>query len=132
VEKMKPELGEIMGNIQAHHAKLYYSANSKNWKLSEFQLDEIKEGIEEATELHDHFKKVKASLKEISKVTIDPILQIDNAIKQKNVAQFTVAFNDLTRACNHCHQTAEHPFIAIQIPTSQMFSNQKFTTENPQ
>ncbi|HVX51453.1 MAG TPA: hypothetical protein VHB48_14915, partial [Chitinophagaceae bacterium] len=30
----KPGLGEFMGGIQMHHAKLYFAGQSGNWKLA--------------------------------------------------------------------------------------------------
>ena len=49
--KYAPGLGEIMGGIQTHHAKLWFAALNNNWKLSEYEIDEIKERFEQAAEL---------------------------------------------------------------------------------
>ncbi len=43
----KPGFGTLMGNIQTHHAKLWFSGKNKNWKLAEFELHEIKERFED-------------------------------------------------------------------------------------
>jgi len=42
----KPGSGEIMGVIQQHHAKLYYSSDAGNWTLAEYHVGEIQEGLE--------------------------------------------------------------------------------------
>ena len=44
-EKYKPGLGELMAVIQMHHAKLWYAGINNNWKLSAFEVDEIKDRI---------------------------------------------------------------------------------------
>ncbi len=58
VDDMKPGLGEIMSVIQQHHAKLYYAGSLENWELADYQLDEIKEGLEDAAKYHPQFKTV--------------------------------------------------------------------------
>src|SRR5882762_577321 len=32
----KPGMGEIMSNIQLHHAKLWFAGENKNWPLAEY------------------------------------------------------------------------------------------------
>jgi len=127
IEGLKPGLGEIMGTIQQHHAKLYFSGENKNWDLATYQLDEIREGLDQATEVHEHFKDVKASLKDLRHMTDASMEETKNAIKNQSKSQFLNGFKNLTTSCNQCHQAAEHGFIVIQIPAAPMFSNQKFT-----
>lgn len=126
LEDLKPGLGEIMTTIHLHHAKLYFSGKNENWDLAGYQLDEIKEGLDQATELHDHFKDKKASLKELRHMTDAGIGDIETAIHDKSKSRFMDGFRKLTASCNQCHQAAEHGFIVIQAPTVPMFSNQKF------
>jgi hypothetical protein len=42
-----------------------------------------------------------------------------------------VAYNNLTAACNTCHQSANRPFIVIQRPTGSAFPNQSFAPKRP-
>ena len=42
IDDLKPGLGEIMGVIQQHHAKLYYAGTKANWPLAEYELDELR------------------------------------------------------------------------------------------
>ena len=43
-----PGLGEIMGGIQTHHAKLWYAGINDNWKLAQYEIDELKERFVQA------------------------------------------------------------------------------------
>ena len=129
VEDLKPGLGEIMATIHLHHAKLYYAGKSENWDLASYQLDEIKEGLDAATELHEHFKELKTSLKELRHMTDSGMAAIEKAIQEKSKPHFMDGFQKLTTSCNQCHQAAEHGFIVIQTPSVGMFTNQKFETE---
>ena len=45
----------------------------------------------------------------------------------KDGKHFADAFDNLTAACNACHEAAHVDFIAIQVPTASPFSNQSFT-----
>ena len=103
VEKLKPDLGEIMVGIHLHHAKVYFSGMAQNWPLAAYELDEIKEGLDQATELHDHFKDLKVSLKELKHFTDQGLQDLGTAIQNQNKPQFLLAFQRLTQSCNHCH-----------------------------
>ena len=127
IEDLRPGLGEIMTTIHLHHAKLYFSGQSENWELASYQLDEIKEGLDQATELHEHFHEIKASLKELRHLTDQSLADLESAIQKKNKVHFMSGFQRLTVSCNQCHQAAVHGFIVIQAPTAPMFSNQNFT-----
>lgn len=126
IEAIKPGLGEIMSTIHMHHAKLYFSSMAENWELSAYQLDEIKEGLDQATELHDQFVKVKSSLKNLKQMTNTSLDEVDSAIKSKSKIKFLSGFKHLTESCNQCHSAAGLSFIVVQTPSAQMFSNQKF------
>ena len=43
-----PGLVETMMAAQSHHAKLWLAGNARNWELAEYQVDELKEGLEDA------------------------------------------------------------------------------------
>ncbi len=58
-ELYRPGLGEIMGGIQTHHAKLWYAAINDNWKLADYEIAEIKERIDEAAEIETNRPEVK-------------------------------------------------------------------------
>src|SRR5215467_13814848 len=127
VEDLKPGLGEIMGVIQQHHAKLYYAGTKSNWPLAQYELGEIQEGLDDAVKYYPHFQDVQAPLTElIPAMTKGSLTQVGAAIEQKSEKEFVKAFNSLCGSCSNCHQAANHPFVKIQPPTEAMFSNQKF------
>lgn len=45
-------LGEIMGLTQMRHAKLWFAGEAGNWPLSAYELDELKEGFDDAVTYH--------------------------------------------------------------------------------
>lgn len=117
----KPGFGEFMSYVQSHHAKLWYAGENKNWKLANFEMDEIRETI-------DDIKKYETDRKETQLISmIYPALDsVTSAINLKNVTQFKSSFTQLTNTCNACHQAAKFEFNVVKVPTTQMFTNQDF------
>jgi hypothetical protein len=121
-----PGMGEIMATTQMRHAKLWLAGQARNWELADYELDEIKEGFEDAVKYHPIFKGVPVSGM-LDKFTSSALNELDHAVHQKNGAQFEKSFDDLTIACNSCHVAAGHGYIVIKRPVSRLqYSNQKF------
>jgi hypothetical protein len=120
-----PGLGEFMTATQLRHAKLWFAGKNDNWGLAAYEVDEIKEGLEDAARLHATFEGIPVA--EMIKTIIDPRLeQLEKAIAAKSGTRFIAAFDDLTDGCNSCHAAAGKPFIRIQRPTAPPLSNQNF------
>jgi len=124
-EPYQPGLGEFMTATQLRHAKLWFAGKNNNWALAAYEIDEIKEGLEDAAKYHANNDGVPVA--ELIKAIIDPRLeQLEKAIEGKSSTQFAAAFDELTNGCNGCHAKAGKPFIRIQRPTTPPVSNQNF------
>jgi hypothetical protein len=120
-----PGLGEYMAATQVRHAKLWFAGKAENWPLAGWEVNEIREGLEDAVKYHATHDGIPVA--EMIKTIIDPRLEtLDKAIAAKSGAQFTAAFDELTEGCNACHAAANKPFIRIQRPTTPPFGNQNF------
>jgi hypothetical protein len=117
----KPGLGEIMSGIQTHHAKLWFAGINANWKLSEFEINEIREMFQTAMD----FDSNRDEVKHISMIYSD-LDSVSNAIKQQNAEVFKSSFQSLTNTCNSCHRTVNFEFNVITIPTAPPVTNQDF------
>lgn len=124
-ETYKPGFGEFMGNIQVHHSKLWFAGEYENWKLADFEINEIKENLE-------NIQKYETDRSESEMIPmIKPALDsVSDAIQKQNLLKFKSSFNLLTNTCVNCHITTKHEFIQIQVPDMHIFSNQKFKMEN--
>ena len=120
-----PGLGEFMLATQARHAKLWLAGNAQNWDLADYQIDELKEGLEDAAKHVPMLKGLPVG-KMIELMMEGPIAEMERVIKAKDRNRFAVAFDKITEACNSCHQAASRPFIVVQRPASSTFSNQSF------
>jgi hypothetical protein len=127
-EHYEPGLGEFMIATQLRHAKLWFAGKQKNWDLAAYEIDEIKEGLEDAARLVPIHEGIPVA--EMIKTIIDPRIEsLEKAVKAKSSAGFAVAFDELTNGCNSCHAGANKPFIRIQRPTASPLTNQNFAPQ---
>lgn len=120
-----PGLVEIMMVTQSHHAKLWLAGNASNWDLADYQVDELKEGLEDAAKGIPEYKGVPIG-RMIENLMMPSIAEVENAIKAKDRAKFVAAYDKMTVACNNCHQGSNRGFIEIQRPATSAFPNQSF------
>ncbi len=118
----KPGFGEFMTTIQIHHAKLWFAGKNKNWKLAEFELNEINETIDAIQQFQKERKESQAL--PILNRAID---SVHMAIQQQNLKLFVQSFTRLTNTCNTCHQSVNFGFNVVKIPDAPPFSNQDFS-----
>lgn len=124
-EPYEPGLGEFMAATQLRHAKLWFAGKNRNWELAAYEVDEIKEGLQDAAKFHATVDGIPVA--EMIKSILDPRLEgIEKAVDAKGSAQFASAFDALTDGCNSCHTKAGKPFIRIQRPSEPPLSNQNF------
>ena len=120
-----PGLVEFMMHVQSHHAKLWLAGNARNWELADYQLDELKELLEDIAKRVPDYNGTPVG-KMIEAISMPPINDIEGAVKSRDFGKFTAAFDKLTAACNACHDAANRGFIVIQRPGSSSFPNQSF------
>jgi len=121
-----PGLGEIMSLQQMRHSKLWSAGAAHNWPLAAYELDELKEGFDDAATFDPNHggQPISGLIKEI---TPQPLANLEAAIKSKSAARFDAAFDQLTAACNNCHQSADKGFVVIRRPATSPYTNQDFT-----
>ena len=120
-----PGLGEIMTLTQMRHLKLWLAGSAKNWDLADYELDELKEGFEDAAKYFERVDDIPIA--DLISSSVRPELpELKKAIDARDGTKFAAAFDKLTAACNSCHQAAKHGYIVIQRPTSSPFPNQSF------
>src|ERR1700760_5174416 len=86
-EPYEPGLGEFMTATQLRHAKLWFAGKNLNWGLAAYEVDEIKEGLEDASKLHATFEGIPVA--DMIKTIIDPrIEKLEKAIAAKSGTQF--------------------------------------------
>jgi len=100
---------------------LWFAGRAGNWPLADYEMGELNEGFEDVTKL--------LGGDTVDKAVGAPMQALQKIIDNKDRADFTAAFDQLTAGCNSCHRTLDHGFIAIQRPTSLPYSNQNFAPQ---
>lgn len=121
----KPGIGDFMGTMQTHHAKLWFAGQNENWDLADFEVHELEEAIED-------IQKYQAGREEVAMIEMlnAPLDSIDKAIDQKNSEAFKRNFISLTNTCNTCHIAVDFGFNVIKLPDASPFGNQDFRPIN--
>lgn len=119
-ENYVPTPGDIMGDIQFRHIKLWFAGKRGNWELATYELEHIRTGLEQAATLYHGIPAAYVG------ATADPIKTINAAIQARDATKFAKGFDQFTTVCNACHQGIGRAFIVIQMPLASPFSDQSF------
>jgi soluble cytochrome b562 len=120
-DSYKPGFGEFMTNVQIHHAKLWFAGTNKNWRLAQFEIQEIKESLEDIQKYQSEREETKTL-----PIIFAPLDSVQAAVSDSSLNKFKQSFTNLTNTCNACHQAVNNEFNKIKIPDSPPFSNQDF------
>jgi hypothetical protein len=121
-----PGLGEFMGRIQVDHAKLWLAGEARNWELAGYELGELKEVFSDVQDLVPRYQNIPVG-QMIDAIITGTITDLEGAIAARDFSKFSASFDNLTAACNSCHQAANRTYIAIRRPAQSNFSNQDFS-----
>lgn len=121
----EPGMGDLMSALQLRHAKLWYAAQAENWALAAFELHEIDETFERIERWHpeEDGVPVAPALKGYMRAAHEAL---ETSVTNSDTSAFEAAFDRFTEGCNACHQAMKHEFIAIQRPTREPVSNQRW------
>ncbi len=119
---IQPGLGTVMVEYGTRFANLWFAAQAGNWEMARYQVLEMTE-IQEVAEMTR--PKRADALKAFEKGFLD---KLDEAVKAKDLAAFTTAYDSAIVGCNGCHTgqtSADFPggykFVKIQRPTAPVF-----------
>ncbi len=120
-----PGLEQFMNMILIEHNKLWFAAKARNWALAEYQLGEIKEMMGDVQDFVPTFKNLPLA-DMLDAVITREIVALEKSIEAKDYKGFTAGYDQLTQACNACHQGTENGFVMIKRPTQPAFTNQDY------
>jgi hypothetical protein len=122
---LSPGVADIMIATQVRHAKLWLAGAVRNWELAEYQIDELKEGLEDIVKYYPVYKEIPVGAM-IEETVMKPIAEVEAAVKARDRARFAAAYDRLTAACNACHVSSNRPFIVMRRPSGSAFPSQLF------
>jgi hypothetical protein len=115
-----PRLADLMEGTQSRHSKLWFAGKAGNWNLAAYEIKQIQSRLEDAATLY-----LGLPVTDLTTMA-GPLRAAAEAVKAKDGKRFDVAFDEVTRACNACHDASNRAYIIIKRPTAPPFSNQTF------
>lgn len=126
-----PSISDFMiATIQPRHVRLWIAARSGDWAFAAYELGNLKGAFDRLGRAHPMEHDIPLQ-DMISSVTAQPFADLHNAIESKDRVAFSKAYDDLTSACNSCHQATNHGAVVIRTPTDSSISDQDFVVAPP-
>jgi hypothetical protein len=121
-----PSISDMMiGTIQPRHERIWRAEQAGDWDFAAYELGNLRGAfgrlgrahpMEEGTPLPDM----------IESVTKQPLEDLKGAIDRRDDADFGKAYDELSDACNSCHQALNHGTVVIARPTGAFQSDLVF------
>lgn len=122
----KPGLDDLMTMlVQPRHIRLYYAGQAGNWPLAAFQANELRSSLARIGRTIPNYRNINVDTA-VASIFAERLAAVDAAVKARDLAQFTVAYGEMTNGCNDCHKGMEHPFLVIKVPDAGFFPDQEF------
>jgi hypothetical protein len=126
-----PSISDFMiATIQPRHVRLWIAARSGDWAFAGYELGNLKGAFDRLGRAHPTEHEIPLQ-EMISSVTVQPLADLRKAIESKDRIAFSKAYEDLTSACNSCHQATNHGLVVIRTPTESSVSDQNFVETAP-
>lgn len=113
-------LGDIMGLTQIRHDKLWHAGRAENWDLAAYEIQQLRSTLVRSAAL---YLNIPIELVVTADVPLEDMLK---AVKARDGKAFATAYNQLTAACNTCHQAGGVGYIRMVVPRTSSFTNQDF------
>jgi hypothetical protein len=112
-----PSISDLMiATIQPRHERLWRAEQDGNWEFAAYELGNLHGAFDRLG--HAHPIEHDISFPDmIASVTDQPFKELKSAIQSKDGAAFAKAYDDLTDACNSCHQALNHGVVQIRVPS---------------
>jgi len=126
-ESYTPGLGEIMTLQQMRHSKLWFAGHASHWDLAAYELKELREGFDDVVRFHPTHESTAVPLERLVPEMMDAsIEELDEIVTAKDPKRFVAGFDELTKACNACHEVTHFGFNVVQRPSQNPYTNQVF------
>jgi hypothetical protein len=104
-----------MVEVGYRFSELYWAGEDENWDYAEYQAEEMEEALELGIAR-------RPNRGESAEMFFPALKRVESSIEARNLADFRVAFQGLTNACNTCHQAEDKGFLHVGAPSVRLSS----------
>jgi hypothetical protein len=116
-----PDQSHAMQDAGYHFENLWFAGDKQNWPLASYYLRKTQSYLDLAVRIKP-VRKTQAgdvNLKGILDAVNNSLLaQVDQAITNKDVANFRTAYRQTIEGCSACHTACERSYIRLQVPNA--------------
>jgi len=120
LKSLTPSQSHAMADVGYHFANCWFAAQKTNWPLAQFNWEETRSHLRWAVRIIPVRKdpsgkevRLEEILAPIEKASLQ---QVGDAIKAKDSAKFTHAYQQMLDSCYACHLASGKPYLRLQIP----------------
>ena len=112
-----PSISDMMiGIIQPRHERIWRAEQAGDWDFAAYELGNLRGAFGRLGRAHPMEDNTPFP-DMIESVTRKPLDDLKGAIDRRDDTDFGKAFDELSEACNSCHQALNHGTIVIGRPT---------------
>jgi hypothetical protein len=111
-----PSISDMMiGTIQPRHERIWRAEQAGNWNFAAYELGNLRGAFGRLGRAHP-MEQGTPFPDMIESVIQKPLGDLKDAIDRRDDADFGKAYDELSDACNSCHQALNHGTIVIGRP----------------
>jgi hypothetical protein len=111
-----PSISDMMiGTIQPRHERIWRAEQAGDWDFAAYELGNLRAAFGRLGRAHP-MEEDTPFPDMIESVTKKPLDDLKSAIDRRDDADFGKAYDELSEACNSCHQALNHGAIVIGRP----------------
>ena len=116
-----PDQSHAMQDVSYHFSNLWFAAQSDNWDLAQFYLNEVRSHLHWAVRIIPVRKDNEGADVKLVEILESfengPLKELNDAIGFNDRTQFKQAYQATIEGCYACHKASDKPFLRPQIPS---------------
>jgi cytochrome c553 len=120
LKQLVPSQSHTMADVGYQWTNLWFAAEKKNWPLAQFYFDEARSHILWTIRIRPVRRNPDGSPVDIKaiydRIDSSSMNAVNQAIAQKDSAQFVTTYKAMLDACYACHKASAKPYLRPMIP----------------
>ena len=122
LETLLPDQSHAMSDVGYHFANAWFAAQTENWPLTKFYVDETVSHLHWAVRIkpirQDSAGKTIELEKILEALENSTLKDLCAAVDSRDKTKFSALYRTTLEGCYSCHKAADKPYLRPQVPTS--------------